>query len=151
MGYNVYITRKKDWADEGNDISYQEWVAVIESDPELIFGPELLDEKKLTMARWGKGLDSNEPWLCWSRSRGQSEAFGFIDTKNPDPRVIEKMIQIAVKLGATVQGEHGEIYPGPETDRYWQHSSPSENENHGSENIRYGVLYKVLHRIFNRR
>ena len=143
MGYNVYITRKKDWADKGNDISYQEWVAVIESDSELLFD----DEKKLTMARWGKGLGYDDPWLCWSRLSGQSEADGFIETKNPDQRLIEKMIQIAEKLGATVQGDNGEIYPGPETDRYWQHSS----HDHGSGNIKYGLLHKILNRIFNRR
>ena len=35
---------------------------------------------------------------------------GDIFTKNPDPSTIEKMISIAKKLNARVQGDDGEIY-----------------------------------------
>ena len=29
MGYDLHITRKADWCDEGNDISLEEWYAVV--------------------------------------------------------------------------------------------------------------------------
>tara|TARA_R110002049_G_scaffold219075_3_gene390816 strand:+ start:7128 stop:7334 length:207 start_codon:yes stop_codon:yes gene_type:complete len=35
---------------------------------------------------------------------------GDISVKNPDSQIIEKMISIADKLKAQVQGEEGEIY-----------------------------------------
>lgn len=35
MGYDLHITRKSDWPLRGNDISAEEWRAVVEGDPEL--------------------------------------------------------------------------------------------------------------------
>ena len=35
---------------------------------------------------------------------------GEIYTKNPEPQVIAKLVQIAIALGAQVMGDDGEIY-----------------------------------------
>jgi hypothetical protein len=97
----LHITRAKHWAqNEGLWISPEEWISVVEADPELRshedFGP--------LFAVWTGESELVDPWLEWFN--------GNIDTKNPDAALIEKMVQIAKRLGARVQGDEGEIYPG---------------------------------------
>ena len=92
MGYDFHITRRDDWYDEGADISADEWLKYVESDPELS-----IDESKgKYFAIW------KEDWLDWRR--------GEIYTKNPRKNLVEKMIQIANRLNAKVQGDEGEVY-----------------------------------------
>jgi hypothetical protein len=43
-----------------------------------------------------------DPWFDWSH--------GNINTKNPDPAIVRKAIEIAATLGARVQGDDGEVY-----------------------------------------
>jgi hypothetical protein len=98
MGYDLHITRRKNWSDTGNDISPPEWLACVEKDPELTLSPE----NGLYFVQWsGKSRDPN-PWLDWDQ--------GNIFTKNPDEPLIEKMVAIATELRAVVQGDDGEIY-----------------------------------------
>ena len=41
MGYDFHITRAKLWADnEGDEITPEEWLAVVRDDPELTLGGE---------------------------------------------------------------------------------------------------------------
>jgi len=98
MGYDFHITRRSDWADEGNDITAEEWLAYVRDDAGLTLsgtgGPYY--------AVWRGPSGHSEPWLDWSHGR--------IYTKNPDSPLIDKMIEIAERLGATVQGDDGEIY-----------------------------------------
>lgn len=92
MGYDFHITRRNDWYDEGADISADEWLKYVESDPELS-----IDESNgKYFAIW------KEDWLDWRR--------GEIYTKNPRRKLVEKMIQIANQLNAKVQGDEGEVY-----------------------------------------
>jgi hypothetical protein len=92
MGYDFHITRRDDWYDEGADISADEWLKYVESDPELS-----IDESNgKYFAIW------KEDWLDWRR--------GEIYTKNPRKNLVEKMIQIANRLNAKVQGDEGEVY-----------------------------------------
>jgi hypothetical protein len=92
MGYDFHITRRNDWYDEGADISADEWLKYVESDPELS-----IDESNgKYFAIW------KEDWLDWHR--------GEIYTKNPRRNLVEKMIQIANRLNAKVQGDEGEVY-----------------------------------------
>lgn len=92
MGYDFHITRRDNWYDEGADISSDEWLKYVGSDPELS-----IDESNGNyFAIW------NEDWLDWRR--------GEIFTKNPRRNLIEKLIQIANRLNAKVQGDEGEIY-----------------------------------------
>jgi len=135
MGYDLHITRRKDWTDDGDDISHQEWIDYVQSDPELYFR----NGTSPFMANWNGPSDLEEPWLCWSD--------GQIDTKSPDIRLIEKMIQVAEKLNAKVQGDDGETYPGSDTDRYWRHGSSWASE----ERKDRGLLFRFLNGIFNRR
>lgn len=98
MGYDFHISRRNDWADEGGDITAEEWLDYVRSDRELTLagaiGPYY--------AVWCGASEHSEAWLDWSRDR--------IYTKDPDSPLIDKMIAIARRLGATVQGDDGEVY-----------------------------------------
>jgi hypothetical protein len=100
MGYNLYITRAKEWSsNEGCQIGDNEWRSIVESDsslaPDPVNGP--------SFALWSGHPEKVESWFDLSE--------GNIYTKNPDGPTIDKMMEIARVLEATVQGEEGEIYP----------------------------------------
>ena len=97
MGYDLHITRKANWSDdEGDSITPEEWLAILDSDAELSRATDTGDD---TLAGAWKG-DS----LFWFDN-------GEITCKNPDEPIIRKMVQIAQRLGANVQGDDGERYP----------------------------------------
>ena len=98
MGYDLHITRRKDWAKTGRDITAEEWLAVVERDNEL----SLFPEAGPYFARWSGDPKAPDPWLDWYK--------GSIYTKNPDEALIDKMVAIARVLRAEVQGDDGEIY-----------------------------------------
>jgi hypothetical protein len=112
VGYNLHITRARSWAlNTKHRISAEEWLAYIEKDPEL----SLSREGGPYFAKWSGKSKLNEPWLDWHD--------GNIETKNPDEALIDKMVAIARELGATVQGDDGEIYQsGHEPPRHPQPS-----------------------------
>ena len=104
MGYDLYITRAASWAEsEGNPIRGEEWLAVVEEDPELSVAD---NPSSPYFAVWSGESGHREPWLDWAQ--------GYLHTKNPDRPLIQKMASIAKRLGATVQGEEGEEYDGSE-------------------------------------
>ncbi|MGN6505181.1 MAG: hypothetical protein ACTHM6_06410 [Tepidisphaeraceae bacterium] len=97
MGYDLHITRKENWSDEeGELITSSEWVGVLDSDPELSRATDTGDD---TLAGALKGET-----VFWFDN-------GEITCKNPDESIIQKMVQIAERLGANVQGDDGERYP----------------------------------------
>lgn len=99
MGYNLYITRADWWLkNEGKEISSQEWLRVVDSDPELW----LAGYNGPFFSIWSGPSKYPEPWLDWED--------GNVYSKNPDKALVEKMIQIAHRLGGKVQGDDGEIY-----------------------------------------
>ena len=98
MGYDLHITRRANWSDEGNDITADEWLELVNNDSEL----QLKTENGPYFAVWSGKSTLREPWLDWSR--------GQIQTKNPDDALIDKMVSIANKLHAVVQGDDGEVY-----------------------------------------
>jgi len=100
MGYDLHITRRKDWSGTGNDIAAEEWLAYVKKDPELL----LSRENGAHFALWNGKSEVPDPWLDWSE--------GNIYTKNPDQALIDKMVAIARELRAEVQGDDGEIYRG---------------------------------------
>lgn len=112
MGYDVYITRAKSWAlNTNNPIPAEEWLAYVQKDPEL----SVSQDGGPYFAKWNGKSKLNEPWLDWHD--------GNIKTKNPDEALIDKMAAIARELGATVQGDDGEIYrSGHEPPRHPQPS-----------------------------
>ncbi len=99
MGYELHITRARFWAEnEEHRISRAEWLRLIEEDAALS-----IDERNGPLfAEWGPTSRHYSPWFDWSE--------GNIYTKNPDRKTLAKMLQIADSLGATVQGDEGEIY-----------------------------------------
>jgi hypothetical protein len=98
MGYNLHITRRKDWSSHGNDITAQEWLSYVESDPELT----LSRQSGEYFAIWDGKSKSVSRWLDWHK--------GNIYTKNPEESLIDKMVAIAAVLHAEVHGDDGEIY-----------------------------------------
>lgn len=98
MGYDLHITRRKDWSAAGSDISSEEWLKYVEGDPELMLFPQ--DGRYF--ARWNGKSTHSDPWLDWFD--------GCIYSKNPDEALIDKMTAIARELQARVQGDDGEIY-----------------------------------------
>lgn len=99
MGYDFHITRKDFWCDDGQDITADEWVKFVESNPEFSFD----HTNGHYFAVW-KQDHQPEYWLDWFE--------GNIYTKNPDDVFISKMIEIAKYFGAAVQGDDGELYDG---------------------------------------
>lgn len=98
MGYDLHITRREQWFAEGPDITAEEWLAYVQSDPELHPVPE----NGPHFVTWSGPSTIEEPWLDWFE--------GCISAKYPDRALIGKMLTIAHHFGATVQGDDGETY-----------------------------------------
>ena len=98
MGYDLHITRRKQWSSKGDDITSDEWLAYAQRDPDLRLQPE----NGPYFAVWSGASTLDGPWLDWSD--------GNIYTKNPDGALVDKMVAIARHLNAEVQGDDGEIY-----------------------------------------
>lgn len=116
MGYDVHITRAKDWLQsEKQPISLQIWLAFVEQDPEMereaVALGRVEDEPAITyssdgLAVWigysGHDPDGNKAWFDWHEGR--------IVVKNPDDEILAKIKQIAAHLQANVIGDDGEYY-----------------------------------------
>jgi len=108
MGYDVHITRKKDWCDEdGPVITAEEWLRYVASDPQLRLDPS----SKRHSVTIDIQSEYPDPWLEWFN--------GEIYSKNPDEAIRAKMIQIAAALGAKVQGDDGETYRSGKAEDYY--------------------------------
>ena len=99
MGYDLHVTRRKQWFDEeGPDITIEEWICYVASDSEL----------ELNCDHWGSEsaefVTHPDQWPIWWDKRGE------IYAKNPDRMVVCKLVQIAEALGARVLGDDGEVY-----------------------------------------
>jgi hypothetical protein len=101
MGYDLHITRRAVWSEKGDDISADEWLDLVAADPELRLSPK----DGPYFAIWKGASQLPDPWLDWSD--------GQIHTKNPDRALVAKMILLARRLTATVQGDDGEEYTQP--------------------------------------
>jgi hypothetical protein len=117
MGYDIHITRQDNWFDEDErlQISLSEWKHYIESDSEMRIdnlaetilpsGDKIRIENE-GLAIWtkysGDNIDSNHAWFDFRN--------GNITVKNPDEEIMKKMLSIANRLGAKMQGDEGEIY-----------------------------------------
>jgi hypothetical protein len=117
MGYDVHITRATDWTNsDSNPITLDEWLAYIESDPEMRLdgfaepstpAGDRIRYENPGLAVWikrpGHDQDDNQAWFDHSGGR--------IVVKSPDNAILAKMCAIAEKMGARVQGDDGEYYP----------------------------------------
>ena len=103
MGYDVHITRAtKSWHDnKGCEISEDEWWAIVANDSELRAAtPEAL--YYMAGAVLWSCPSAEMTWFCWSD--------GNIYTKNPNSSIMAKMLCLAQKMSARVQGDDGEFY-----------------------------------------
>ena len=98
MPYELHITRKPFWADAGEDIAPEEWRAVVDADPELAPRPD----RGPNAAIWNGASSRPDPLLDWS--------FGNVVAADPDRPLIDKMVALAARMDARVQGVHGELY-----------------------------------------
>ena len=103
MGYDLHITRAELWAEnDGAKISAAEWLGIVHDDDELA----LAQENGPYFAAWRGASTNQESWFDWDD--------GNVYTKNPDSATLRKMVQLANRLRARVQGDDGEFYTGDE-------------------------------------
>jgi hypothetical protein len=99
MGVELHITRAEFWADnEGKEITADEWLSYVTSDPELKLDPR----NGKHFALWLGKSAYEEPWFDWFQ--------GNINTKWPDTALYRKMLKIAATLNAQVQDDDGTVY-----------------------------------------
>lgn len=99
MGYAVYITRASSHAEGSRTpIDRDEWRALIAEDPEL----EVPDPAVPDFARFRGASRLKDPWIDLED--------GNVYTNSPDEAIFRKLIALAERLGARVQGEDGEEY-----------------------------------------
>jgi len=101
MGYDIHITRRLHWSDDGEpSISLNEWQAVIDSDPQLELAS--LDGSGEICVMMCDQTKSAARYFYYGE--------GQIFVKKPCKEVLIKMLAIAQKLHARVIGDDGEIY-----------------------------------------
>lgn len=116
MGYDLHIVRKNNWDDfdEETNITLNEWLYYVENDGEL----ELTNSNGTTPAE-EQSFQNKPGYFEWNahpvykekNARPWFEYWrGRISTKNPDDQIVLKMLAIAEKLNAKVQGDDGEFY-----------------------------------------
>lgn len=116
MSYDLHITRRLPWDDRtGPAIDRREWQALIASDPELSLYTSVGAEHEGLVASYR----SYEGALRWDD--------GEVIAKNPEITLVVKMVAIAERLGARVQGDDDEIYQsdGTPVDDAQSDSGPS--------------------------
>src|SRR3954470_11370209 len=101
MGWEVHMTRADDWTQSAQQpITADEWLVIVSADPELhidkLNGPYF--------AVWSN-RESVDGWFDW--------ADGQVSTKQPNRPTLKKLLQLADKLGATIQGDDGDVYDHP--------------------------------------
>jgi hypothetical protein len=124
MGYDIHITRQLNWFDEdaARQISIEEWKAIVLNDNEMRLhgfaeattnAGDVVQVSNDGLSVWIKysenGVNGNYAWFDYSR--------GNITCKNADEEIIKKMLGIAAKMSAKVQGDEGEIYESSPNDK----------------------------------
>lgn len=101
MGYDFHITRADDWTRNiEQQISSEEWLTVVQSDPDLQPDPD----NGAHAVTW-KGHEGLEiAWFDWYQ--------GNVFTTNPDTATLQKMLELARRMEARVVGDDGETYTG---------------------------------------
>lgn len=110
MSYDISITRAPDgFSAKEYPISYEEWLAFVQAEPSL----EISETDYTEWKTWGRIYDT--VWLERPEPESGPTHLHWYDwavlCSHADDVMIEKMIEIARKLGANVIGEEGEFYP----------------------------------------
>lgn len=99
MGHDIYITRAPHFLDGAqHPIAKGDWRALVAADPEL----SSPDPSVPDYAVWNGETSVQTPWI--------DLADGNLFSRSPDHSFVRKLIAIAGRLGARVQGEGGELY-----------------------------------------
>lgn len=99
MGHDIYITRAPHFLEAAQDpIAKEDWRALVAGDPEL----SVPDPSVPDYAVWNGHTAVRTPWI--------DLADGNLFSRSPDHSFVRKLIDIAGRLGARVQGEGGELY-----------------------------------------
>ena len=102
MGYDVHLHRADSWTQSAAvPISRDEWHRVVASDQEL--RPER--DSPDTVLWTGPCRYPDGTWFFWQEGR--------VFTKNPDRAILAKLLQLAQRLGARVEGDDGTFYSRP--------------------------------------
>ncbi|MFF9884191.1 MULTISPECIES: hypothetical protein [Streptomyces] len=128
MGYDVHITTRTPWwEDEGEQITTQEWEAVVAADSDL----EMVQVARVSPRGQDVVLEYRHEWLAQMCTHPQRDTHGAwldweegqIVVKNPDEILLKKMREIARVLGrvsrattvSTTTSEHCPSAPGTAT------------------------------------
>jgi hypothetical protein len=107
MPYHLHVTRASDWMQSNEiPISAAEWLKLVRTDSDLVQDPR----RGPYVAIWS-GPDGRDQRLEWSEGR--------INTRYPDGALLKKLVAVAERLGAKVQGDGGEVYSGDEPVDEW--------------------------------
>jgi hypothetical protein len=110
VSYDLHITRRAWWSEEGNDIHFDEWRAYVDADSELhldgfaigrIPGGEAIRIEAPGLTRWAPDGET----AGWFDHKG-----GSITVTGAGPANFAKAYAIAAALGASLQGDEGEFY-----------------------------------------
>ncbi len=103
MGYDIHLTRRVRWSDDGEPfITLDEWQSVVQSDPLLEALPSTPDNPLTAMMSGPRGTTDGARYFYYST--------GEIFVKNPNKPALTKLIEIARRLDARVVGDDGETY-----------------------------------------
>lgn len=107
MPIEIHATRAKRWFEnEGAEIGVAEWRALVAADPELSLpGPREARAASGELARWDAHPDGEPRWL-WLHE-------GTLTVRDPDEITVEKLGELAARLGAALQGDDGEPLASP--------------------------------------
>ncbi len=99
MGYDLHATRANHWIrSAGHEISAAEWGEVITWDPDL-----QRDKSHGTHAVvWVDREGTNRGWFDWYD--------GAVYTTDPNGATVEKLLELATRMKARVQGDADEFY-----------------------------------------
>ena len=107
MAYQLHVTRAADWTNSSElPITAAEWLKLVRTDAELVQDPK----HGPYFVRWADPTGKHR-WLEWSDGR--------INSRYPDGALLTKLVTIAERLGAKVQGDGGEVYSGAEPVDEW--------------------------------
>ena len=98
MGYDIHITRRAQWSDDGDDITKDEFLAIVAADPEFLSLSKMGDD----VIEWRSPGTGHQSPLFWRN--------GQIDSKNPSREFVDKLKTVARQLKANLQGDDGEFY-----------------------------------------
>jgi hypothetical protein len=113
MGYEVHIHRADHWLEsDSSPISLDEWSAYVEQADDL-----RMDDFAESTTPDGATIRVDEPGIAVWTAQPDPAQGGWITfhedqivVNNPDAPMLRRMHEIALALGAQVQGDDGELY-----------------------------------------